>query len=251
MGRLNLLLRRKPKDSQENPQDQHGGSRLTGGSTRILDPRYQTRDRLQSLALSNIGLQVIAIALALVCITFAARDAYNSKQSKFVPYVVKENQHGESSYAGMVEKAEKPDDATIRATLSAWISNAKMVTPDIALQRKAIFAVYGHMKQDDPAATKMSAYLNADPERTPFKRATRESVSAEVQYVIRQTKDTWQVDWLEKRYDRTGAPIGTPTKWRALVEVYTTDPDPDATVSDLLLNPRWIYVRDWNWAIQP
>lgn len=252
MGRLNLIWRRKTPDSAADVgQEASSHARLASGSTRILDTGNKMRDRLLAVASGQLAWQVVTIGLVLLCVVFAARDAYNSKQSRWIPYMVNKNQDGELTYAGRADKAEPVDDATIKATLANWLSDARLVTPDVALQRKAIFRLYAHMRADDPATAKMSRHLNGDPERNPFKRAARESANIQVDYVLRLTKDTWQIDWTETTTDRSGAPVGRPFKGRATAEVFTETPDENTKEKDIMENPRRIFVRDWNWAIRP
>lgn len=251
MGRLNLIWRKKRPDAAGVSQGESHDGRLAQGTTRVLDTGNTMRDRLLTVASGHLAWQVVCIGLILLCVVFAARDAYNSKQSRWIPYMVNKNQDGELTYAGRADQAEPVDDATIKATLANWLADARLVTPDVALQRKAIFRLYAHMRADDAATAKMSRHLNGDPERTPFKRAARESVSVEVQYVLRLTKDTWQIDWIETTTDRAGALIGRPFKGRATVEVFTETPDENTKEKDIMENPRRIFVRDWNWAVRP
>lgn len=249
MGRINFRWSKKPVSTPA--KDQAEGSQVAHGTTRIMDTGNKLRDRLLAVAAGQLAWQVVCFGLILLCLAFAARDAYNSKQSKWIPYMVNKNQDGELTFAGLADKAGPVDDATIKATLGNWLSDARLVTPDVALQRKAIFRLYAHMKADDPATAKMSRHLNGDAERTPFKRAARESVSTQIEYVLRLTKDTWQIDWIETTTDRAGALIGRPFKGRATVEVYTEEPDANTKEKEIMENPRRIFVRDWNWAVRP
>ena len=103
-----------------------------------------------------------------------------------------------------------------------------MVTPDVALQRKAIFGVYAMLSPDDPATAKMNEFLNGRPDWNPFKRAEKETVSTEIVSVMAQTPETWQVDWTETVRDRQGFVKIPPYRMRALVTMYVAEPAPDS-----------------------
>ena len=129
---------------------------------------------------------------------------YIGSQSKFIPYVVEVDKLGQTLAVAPVDRAQGVDQRVIHAAVASFIQSARMVTPDVALQRKAIFAVYAMLSPDDPATAKMNEFLNGRPESSPFKRAEKEMVSTEIVSVIAQTPQTWQVDWTETVRDRQG-----------------------------------------------
>ncbi len=169
-------------------------------------------------------------------------------QSKFIPYVVQVDKMGQTLAAGPVTAADKADPRIIHATVADFINNARMVTPDVALQRKAVFKVYAVLSPNDPATPKMNEWLNGNADASPFKRAAKEMVSIEITSVIPQSPDTWQVDWTETTRDRQGALKGQPVPMRALVTVYTAEPTSQTTDEQLRNNPMGIYVRDYSWS---
>ena len=139
----------------------------------------------------------------------------------------------------------------VRAAVADFVTNARLVTPDIALQRKAIFDVYAMLGKGSPATNKMTAFLNGDPASSPFKRAEKETVNVEIISIIPQTAKTWQIDWKETvRQRNSGAIIGEPYRMRALI---TTRINPDisgASEEQMRANPLGIYVHDYAWSKQ-
>jgi type IV secretion system protein TrbF len=95
--------------------------------------------------------------------------------------------------------------------VASFINDARLVTPDIALQRKAIFRVYAMLSANDPATAKSNQWFNGSEDASPFNRAKKETVSIEIHTVIPQTPETWQVDWVETVYDRQGKSVGHAT----------------------------------------
>ena len=71
-----------------------------------------------------------------------------------------------------------------------------MVTPDIALQRKAIFRAYAMLKTNDPAMAKAMNGLTQRIQQS-VQTGETQTVSVEIISVIPQSPETWQVDWLE------------------------------------------------------
>jgi type IV secretory pathway TrbF-like protein len=193
-------------------------------------------------------------ALALLClmITLAAIGGvlHLASQSKFIPYVIEMDKLGQTAAVAPASLAAPVDSRVVRASLAAFMSNARLVTPDIALQRKAILSVYAMLHGDDAAATKMTAWLNGNDDNNPFHRAAKETVETEIVSVIPQSPDSWQIEWNEKLFDRQGVPIGQPYRMKALATVEIVPPDASTTEEKLRQNPLGVFVKDFNWSKQ-
>ena len=118
----------------------------------------------------------------------------------------------------------------------------------MALQRQAVFRVYAKLSPNDAATAKMNEWLNGSETSSPFKRAAREMVSIDIQSVLSQTPDTWQVDWVESLRDRQGVLKGAPVTMRALVTVYVAENLSSTTEEQMRMNPMGLYVRDFSWS---
>lgn len=194
--------------------------------------------------------QITGLLCLLIALAAVGGMTYIGAQSKFVPYMVPVDNLGQAGAPVLLERVAPTDPRVIHATVATFIGDARMVTPDIALQRKAVFRLYAHMAPNDPATTKMNEWLNGSLEASPFKRAENETVSTEILSVIAQSPDTWQVDWAETTRDRTGGVKSGPTRMRALVTVYTAPPTSQTTEEQIRDNPLRIFVRDFNWSKQ-
>lgn len=109
------------------------------------------------------------------------------------------------------DMAAPADPRVIHASVASFINDLRMVTPDIALQRRAIFRAYAMLSSDDPATAKTNVWLNGTDTSSPFKRAANETVNIEIVSVIPQSPETWQVIWRELVYDRQGHPKEPPS----------------------------------------
>jgi type IV secretion system protein VirB5 len=192
--------------------------------------------------------QVVGILGLLIALAAVGGVVHIGSQSKFIPYVVEVDKLGQTVAAGPVQASSKADPRVIHATVAEFISDARMVTPDVALQRRAVFRAYSKLSPNDPATPKMNEWLNGNPERSPFRRAEKEMVNTEIKTVIPQTPDTWQVEWEETTRDRQGTPKSKPVTWRALVTVYIAEVTPQTTDEQLRNNPLSVYVRDFSWS---
>jgi len=192
-----------------------------------------------------LGILSLMIALAGV-----GGIIYIGSQSRFVPYVVEVDKLGQAAAVAPAQLAAAVDPRVVHAAVASYISDLRLVTPDVALQRKAVFRLYSMLNANDPATAKANEWLNGTAESSPFARAVTETVSIEILSVIPQTPDTWQVDWMESVRDRQGIMKDRPFRMRALVTVYTVPATPQTTEEQVRNNPLGIYVRDFSWSKQ-
>ena len=194
--------------------------------------------------------QLLGILALMIALAGVGGMIYIGSQSKFVPYVVEVDKLGQPVAVAPAQRAAVADPRVVHATVASFVSDIRMVSPDISLQRKAVYRVYSMLSANDPSTAKANDWLNGSVDSSPFKRAENETVSIEIASVIPQTPDTWQVDWLETTHDRQGVVKGQPFRMRALVTVYTVAATPKTTEEQVRNNPLGIYVRDFSWSKQ-
>jgi type IV secretion system protein VirB5 len=172
---------------------------------------------------------------------------YVGSKSKFVPYVIEVNRLGEAVAVGPAQVAAPADPRVVRATLASFIASARLVTPDVSLQRAAIFRVYALLHSKDPAAQQMNEWYNGSKESSPFVRAAKVTVTTDINSVLPISGTSWQVDWQETTRDREGALVGQPVHMRAMVTVYLEPPSMSADETAIERNPLGIYVSNFTW----
>lgn len=239
---------RDPLDPRRSTEPMKGGRRAGEVENPYLAARRTWNDHVGSVVSQRQTWQVIGILSLMIALAGVGGVIAIGSQSKFIPYVVQVDKLGQTIAAGPVQAADKADQRIVHASVSEFISDARIVTPDVALQRKAVFRVYAKLSPNDAATAKMNEWLNGTDESSPFKRAAKEMVSVEIKSVLPQTADTWQVDWVETTRDRQGVLKGQPVTMRALVTVYTAETTPQTTDEQLRNNPMSIYVRDFSWS---
>jgi type IV secretion system protein TrbF len=235
-----------PPETSENPQKPEATY-----DNPYLNARRSWNDHVGEVLNAKQTWQVIGILSLMIALASVGGIIHIGSQSKFVPYVVEVDKLGQPLAISPAQLTSVPDPRVVSSSVASFINDARIVTPDVALQRKAIFRMYSMLSAKDPATMKANEWLNGSDERSPFKRAEKMTVSIEIHTVIAQTPDTWQVDWVETEYDRDGSVLGAPFRMRALVTVYTVPSTPETTVEQLRMNPMGIYVRDFSWSKQP
>ena len=171
-------------------------------------------------------------------------------QSKFVPYVIEVDKLGQTLPVSVADKAAPADPRIVSSLLARAITLARMVTPDVVVQRNAIFELYASLDSSDPAALKMQEYLGSDSDTSPFKRAAKETVDVQITSVIPQSDETWQVDWMETVRARGDGSIISRVRMRALVRIYVVPPTNRTSEEQIRKNPLGIFIRDFNWSKQ-
>lgn len=171
-------------------------------------------------------------------------------QSKFVPYVIEVDKLGQTLAVSVADKAAPADPRIVSSLLARAITLARMVTPDVVVQRNAIFELYASLDSSDPAAFKMQEYLGSDSDTSPFKRAAKETVDVQITSVIPQSDETWQVDWMETVRARGDGSIISRFRMRALVRIYVVPPTNRTSEEQIRKNPLGIFIRDFNWSKQ-
>jgi type IV secretory pathway TrbF-like protein len=198
-------------------------------------------------AFSSVHLyRLIALACLLIALAAVAGNVYIGSQSKFVPYLMQVDRTGEVTVIGPAQPVSNASPLVIRSFLSSFIASARLVTPDVDVQRQAIFKVYGMLRQHDPATAKMNEYLGDESENSPFKRAKNIMVSTDKFVVLPISGTSWQLEWEETTRGRDGGLLSK-TDNRANLQIYIDPPGGSALQSDIQKNPIGIFVKDFSW----
>lgn len=238
------------KQTRQDSEPMEGGRRQGENENPYLSARRTWNDHMRSVQASRNMWQMLALLCLMIALAGVGGVIAIGSQSKFIPYVVQVNKLGEAVAVSRADMAAVADQRVVHASVAAFINDLRMVTPDIALQRRAIFRVYAMLSTNDPATAKANEWFNGMEESSPFKRAETQTVNIEIISVIPQSPETWQADWLEKVYDRQGHLIGDPFKMRALLRVYNRPSTQSTTEEQIRNNPLGIYIQDFSWSKQ-
>ncbi|MDV6344795.1 VirB8/TrbF family protein [Nitrosomonas sp. Is37] len=243
---LNNLFRKL--GTQRSQQEfMEGGRREGENESPYLSARRTWNDYLRSVETSRAMWQLLAILSLMICLASVGGIIYIGSQSKFVPYIVQVDKLGEAVAVTRADVAAVADERVIHAAVASFINDLRMVTPDTALQRKAIYRAYAMLSNHDPAFTKTNEWLNGTEASSPFKRAGTETASIEIISVIPQSQETWQVDWQETVYDRNRGTTKEVFQMRALLRIYVAT-HYNVTEDQIRRNPLGIYIADYSWS---
>lgn len=240
---INHLIERK-----SNNQQQGSNGRQEESENPYLAARRTWNDQSAANVANRQMWQLLGILSLMIALAGIGGMIHIGSQSKFVPYVVEVDKLGQAVAVAPAQQAGAVNPRIVHSTVASFVSDIRMVSPDIALQRKAIFRVYSYLSPNDAATAKANEWLNGTEDSSPFKRAEHETVSIEIETTIPQTQDTWQVDWIETTRDRQGVIKGAPQRMRGLVTVHIAESTPETTEEQIINNPLGIYIRDFSWS---
>jgi type IV secretion system protein TrbF len=125
-----------------------------------LDGRRHWNSEVDRAFSRRHRLELLCVVCLLIALGAVGGVIYIGSKSKYVPYVIEVDKLGEAVAVGPAQLAAPADPRVVRASLASFISSARLVTPDVSLQREAIFRVYGMLKSKDPATQKMNEWYN-------------------------------------------------------------------------------------------
>lgn len=218
--------------------------------TPYLNAKKEFNEREGGIIASRQMWQIIGILSLLIAFAAVGGLVYIGSLPQFVPYVIEVDKLGQTHAVARADRAAPADPRVIHATVARFITLARMVTPDVTLQRKAIFDLYASLASSDPATFKMNEFLGAKSENNPFKRAAKETVEIQITSVLPQSDETWQVDWMETVRDRGDGSELNRYRMRALLNLYVAPPTNKTSEEQIRKNPLGIFIRDFSWSKQ-
>lgn len=192
--------------------------------------------------------QLVGLSSLLISISAVFGLISIGSQSKFVPLVFQQDAKGNTL---SITRGDKVNAATLtdfRTVAARFIENLRMVSVDQDLQTKAVYQVYAHLQQNDLALKKVQEFYQDKKSSNPFVRAEHEAISIDIKSVIQESKNTWQVDWVETTRSLDGQIKKENTSMKALITLYQKLDDKDMDNESVLKNPHLIFVQDFNWS---
>ncbi len=197
------------------------------------------RSEYERLAQSNRMMRHSMIAMAIALVLSCTLSFYLSRKPHVVPYVVELDKAGEIvGVAQPLAANQSISEAVIRFELARFITDARSVLGDGAVEKGALHRVYDMARGE--AATVLPTWYRNHP---PFEIASKETIQAEVDSVLRAPSGAYQVRWMETTRNLNGDLLST-VHWRALLAVQLAPPDPDYMLS----NPIGLYVTQIDWS---
>jgi type IV secretion system protein TrbF len=216
---------------------------IDGPANPYTEARREWNERYGSYIARARNWRIMAILSGLTTIIAVGGLVYTSAQNRFIPYIVEVDKLGALAAVGFADRAAPVDQRIIKAYVTRFIEDARLVSSDAMAQKAAINRVYSMIAQGTSGLIKLNEYYK---DASPFKRAESETVSVEIISVLPITDQTWQCEWSETTRNLQGQ-IKAKARWKASVALAFNPPNDE---KQILLNPLGMYAVDINWAQQ-
>jgi type IV secretion system protein VirB5 len=163
---------------------------------------------------------------------------------KAVPHIVQIDAIGAPTHLGPLAPSGEtyvPSEATLKYHLRRFVEDTRSISSDAALLRKNWLDAYNLVTPR--GANMLTAYVGK-PENDPFKRSAEQRVTVEVAAMVKVSTDTWQIDWRESTWDKSGAPAGSPSVWRGMFKISMQLPTTEEAITK---NPVGLFVDEFHW----
>lgn len=228
-SRIKYLFIRRPDTDTANP---------------YLNARRTWNLHVGTVVYSRFMWQMMGLLGMLIGLAGVGGMIHIGSLSKFVPYVYALDRANQAEALGPAQAVSPTDPLVVKAEVRRFFEDARLVTPDTSLQRKAVDRVYARMASKDAAAARMNAWFQQNP---PFQRAERIVVSTRSMTALPLTGQTMQVEWQEDIHDRKGALTGSVTM-RATATYRIVETSPETSQEELDLNPARVFISDFSWT---
>lgn len=163
---------------------------------------------------------------------------WRASRATVTPYVVEVDAAGQVRAVGEAATPYRPTDAQIAHHLARFITLVRSLSIDPVVVRQNWLDAYDYTT--DRGAASLNGYARVN---DPFSRVGKESVTVQINSVVRATEQSFNVRWTEQRFVN-GAAAGM-ERWTASITVVLQTP---RTEQRLRKNPLGIYVNGLSWS---
>jgi type IV secretion system protein TrbF len=198
----------------------------------LWDERIGTA-RVQAAHWRAMAFGCLALALAVI-----GGLIWQAVRTHIVPYIVEVDAQGEVKALGPVSEHYAISDGEIAHGLERFIRDVRSLPLDPIVLRDDWLEAYDFTTARGALVLNEYARVN-----DPFSHLGQSSVAVEVTSLVRASKDSFQVRWIERKYTN-GSLAGT-EQWTAIVTIEIRPPRDEA---HLRKNPLGLYVDALNWS---
>ncbi len=205
-------------------------------------------ERYADLVIGKRNWQLAAGGLLVLGIILAAGMVWLSSHSRYVVYAVQVDKLGYAlAQAQPLTAASVPDvvERIERYEVASYIHQARSVSSD-PQEQQALNSLLAHTR--GAADHFLDDYYHSDgASHNPFQIAQKQTVSVQIDSILKLSGRSYEVRWTEVQRDLNGAAVGLPTHWEADLQTEIVPPgNGDAIVS----NPLGFYVTSITWTEQ-
>ena len=195
-------------------------------------------ERIGSTRVQAKNWRLMAFGCLSLALLMAGGLVWRSAQSIVTPYVVEVDTGGQVRAVGEAATPYRPDDAQTAHHLARFITLVRSLSIDPVVVRHNWLDAYDYTT--DRGAAVLNDYVRT---HDPFARIGQESVTVQINSVVRASDSSFQVRWSEHRFVN-GAAAGI-ERWTAVVSIVLQTP---RTERRLRRNPLGIYVNGLSWS---
>jgi type IV secretory pathway TrbF-like protein len=210
--------------------------------TRYVQARREWDARMGSAVVQARSWRVNSLVLATLLGGALLAIVYLGVQPKAVPHIIEVDALGAATYRGPVGESAAsftPNEALVRYQLRRFIELTRTISSDNVLLRRNWLDAYKMLTLT--GNTMMTAWVK---DNDPFKRAQRETTAIEILSAVPLSKESWQIDWRETTWDKSGQVQGRPIIWRAMLKIVL---QPPSTRQQMIDNPLGLFVDELHW----
>lgn len=222
------------------------GSPSTHPARLVETPHVRARRewdaRLGTAVVQARSWRVNSMVLAALLGASLLGNVYLGAQPKEVPHIIEVDALGEAIYRGPVGQSDAsftPNETLVRYQLRRFIELTRTVSSDNVLLRKNWLDAYKMLTLTGNA--RMTDWVV---ENDPFKRARKETTAVEILSAVPLSAESWQIDWKETAWDKSGQMLGKPFVWRAMLRIVLQTPTSRQMMID---NPLGLFVDEFHW----
>ncbi len=199
-------------------------------------------DRYMNLSVSVHNWQTMSRVLAGLLALSLAWNGYYMMQSKFVPVPIMVDKLGQTVVVGPVTDVVPLDnERIIRREIADFIEYSRSITGDYILQKKRMRWLGARVPNDSSTKRILDELHKV---RDPYETAKNMTITTEHINVLRQTDQTYQVEWEEVSRKLSGEVI-TVEHWKALLTYRLIK---QTKLEDININPVGFLVPELSWS---
>lgn len=200
-----------------------------------LDGRQEWNERYGSYIEQAKNWRLAAMGSLVVAIIATSGVVYIGSQNKIKPYVVEVDKLGEAIAVGPIKQLSYNENV-IKFGLADFITNFRTIyLNDPEIQKKHVTETFKYLADSLPAYQQIRDYYQ---QHNPL--ASQNFRQVTIESVLAVGKDLYQVDWIEKNYDKKGNLVLS-ENYRATINIVIETPK---TEEQIIKNPVGLYIKD-------
>ena len=195
-------------------------------------------ERIGSARVQARNWRMMAFGSLLLSGGLSAALVWQSTQGTITPYVVEVDRLGGAQAVTPATADFRPTDPQIAYHLSRFIENVRQIPADPIVLRQNWLHAYDFTT--DKGALALNDYARVN---DPFAKVGDTQISVEVSSVIRASKSSFRIAWIERRY--ANGQLAATERWTAILTIVLQQP---RDAERLRKNPLGIFVNAINWS---